>query len=84
MAEMTGADWGRVFADVFKDFSFSGKGGGKPDWKSIEKLMTLDAEQNRTDRHGMFSNWDWTQDEEGRWTQTNTPASGFGAGSHSE
>ena len=54
--------WGGLFGGEARD----------ADWDQIEKLMQMSAELNRTDRHGYFSNWDWTEDENGKWTQSHT------------
>ena len=57
-------------SDAF-GFLFGGK-SQKADWKQIEKLMEMQAELNRTNRHGYFSGWDWTENPDGTWTQSQT------------
>lgn len=55
----------------FSDFLFGKQ--GKIDYKTLEKIMQLDAQYNRTDRQGIFTSHNWAEDPEtGQWTQTTT------------
>ncbi len=38
--------------------------------EDIAWLMDEGLTANRTDKQGLFGGWDWTQDQDGRWTQT--------------
>ena len=38
--------------------------------EDIDWLMQKSMEANRTDKQGLFGGWDWTQGQDGRWTQT--------------
>ena len=50
--------------------------GGAPSTKDsmskedIAWLMDQGLTANRTDKQGLFGGWDWTQGDDGRWTQT--------------
>lgn len=47
-------------------------GGGKSqqaDWGQIEKLMNMQADLNRYDQYGLFTNMDWTENPDGTWDQ---------------
>lgn len=64
-----------ILGDVF-GFLFGGK-SQKADWKQIERLMEMQSELNRTNRHGYFSNWDWSEGPDGSWTQSQTLTPGL-------
>jgi hypothetical protein len=51
-----------------------------PDWEAIERLMERDAELNRTDRQGVFTGWNWNQNQDGTWGQTQSVAPGMQGG----
>ena len=58
-------------------------GGGKSnpaDWDQIKQLMELTADLNRYGQHGMFTSTDWTEGEDGRWTQTQSANPALQAG----
>ena len=38
--------------------------------EDIAWLMDEGLTANRTDKQGLFGGWDWTQGQDGRWTQT--------------
>lgn len=42
----------------------------KADWSSIDRLMQMQLDANRTNQHGVFSNWDWAEGPDGSWTQS--------------
>lgn len=70
-------DWGNLIGSFFGANAQVNK-KGKIDWKQIERLMALDTQSNRTDRQGLFSGWEWSEDPEtGRWTQTQTVKDGM-------
>jgi len=52
---------------VFGKAPSSGDSMSKED---IAWLMDEGLTANRTDKQGLFGGWDWTQGEDGRWTQT--------------
>lgn len=51
------------------DILFGKPKAPKADFAEIEKLMKLETELNRTNQHGIFGGWDWSQGPNG-WTQT--------------
>jgi hypothetical protein len=73
----TNWDWSSLLNGILSAQGSTSK-KGKTDWREIERLMALDTQMNRTDRQGLFSGWEWSEDPEtGRWTQTQTVPNGM-------
>ena len=67
------------FLSGLKD-AFFGSKGGEMDWEGLLRMMDMDLQANRTNRHGAFSDWDWEESPDGTWTQTQTLKPGMQQG----
>lgn len=67
------------FLSGLKD-AFFGSKGGEMDWEGLMRMMDMDLQANRTNRHGAFSDWDWEEGPDGSWTQTQTLKPGMQQG----
>jgi len=67
------------FLSGLKD-AFFGSKGGEMDWEGLMRMMEMDLQANRTNRHGAFSDWDWEEGPDGSWTQTQTLKPGMQQG----